>query len=66
MKWCDGPKTMVETTFRRIQQREEANNKRERALAYAFSHQVYPHKKKKNHVFMNFFCFEINETKFML
>ncbi|CAH1444563.1 unnamed protein product [Lactuca virosa] len=39
MKWCDGPKTMVETTFRRIQQREEASNKRERALAYAFSHQ---------------------------
>lgn len=56
MKWCDGPKTMVETTFRRIQQREEANNKRERALAYAFSHQVYPHKKKKSRLY-EFFLF---------
>ncbi|KAM7492545.1 hypothetical protein LguiA_035466 [Lonicera macranthoides] len=36
--WCGGPETMEEI-LSRIQQREEAIVKRERAMAYAFSHQ---------------------------
>ncbi|XP_020251355.1 protein IQ-DOMAIN 1 isoform X2 [Asparagus officinalis] len=36
--WCGGSETMEEILFR-IQQREEAAVKRERAMAYAFSHQ---------------------------
>lgn len=39
MDWCGGPETMEEI-LSRIQQREEATVKRERAMAYAFSHQV--------------------------
>ncbi|XP_024960735.1 protein IQ-DOMAIN 1-like [Cynara cardunculus var. scolymus] len=37
MKWCVEPE--MEETVSKIQQRAEAANKRERALAYAFSHQ---------------------------
>lgn len=36
--WCGGSETM-EDTIARIHQREEASVKRERAMAYAFSHQ---------------------------
>lgn len=39
VEWCGGPETMDEIVSR-IQQREEATNKRERAMAYAFYHQV--------------------------
>lgn len=38
VEWCNGSETMEEI-LSRIQQREEAAVKRERALAYAFSHQ---------------------------
>ncbi|VVA97680.1 unnamed protein product [Arabis nemorensis] len=38
VEWCGGSETMEEI-LARIQQREEATVKRERALAYAFSHQ---------------------------
>lgn len=38
VEWCGGPETMDEIVSR-IQQREEATNKRERAMAYAFYHQ---------------------------
>ncbi|KAI3497151.1 hypothetical protein L1887_39551 [Cichorium endivia] len=38
MKWCGSPHMIMETESK-IQQRDEAANKRERALAYAFSHQ---------------------------
>ncbi|KAG8386383.1 hypothetical protein BUALT_Bualt03G0143200 [Buddleja alternifolia] len=38
VEWCGGPETMEEI-LNRIQQREEASAKRERAMAYAFSHQ---------------------------
>jgi len=38
--WCGGSDTM-EDILSRIHQREEAAVKRERALAYAFSHQVH-------------------------
>ncbi|XP_076923519.1 protein IQ-DOMAIN 10-like [Bidens hawaiensis] len=37
-EWCGGTESM-EVIVSRIQQREEATNKRERAMAYAFSHQ---------------------------
>lgn len=39
MEWCGGVETM-EGILSRIYQREEAAVKRERAMAYAFSHQV--------------------------
>ncbi|KAL8237921.1 hypothetical protein R6Q59_019002 [Mikania micrantha] len=39
VEWCGGPETMEEIVSR-MQQREEATNKRERAMAYAFYHQV--------------------------
>lgn len=39
VEWCGGSETMEEI-LSRIQQREEAAVKRERAMAYAFSHQV--------------------------
>lgn len=39
VEWCGGSETMEEI-LARIQQREEATVKRERAMAYAFSHQV--------------------------
>lgn len=39
VEWCGGSDTMEEI-LARIQQREEAAVKRERAMAYAFSHQV--------------------------
>jgi hypothetical protein len=39
VEWCGGSDTMEEI-LSRIQQREEAAVKRERAMAYAFSHQV--------------------------
>ncbi|KAL9257248.1 IQ-DOMAIN 9-like protein [Drosera capensis] len=39
VEWCDGSETMEEI-LARIHQREEAAVKRERAMAYAFSHQV--------------------------
>ncbi|XP_014494082.1 protein IQ-DOMAIN 1 isoform X2 [Vigna radiata var. radiata] len=39
--WCGGSDTMEEILFR-IHQREEAAVKRERAMAYAFSHQWRP------------------------
>lgn len=39
MEWCSGSETMEEI-LSRIHQREEAAIKRERAMAYAFSHQV--------------------------
>ncbi|KAL3821235.1 hypothetical protein ACJIZ3_007140 [Penstemon smallii] len=38
VEWCGGPETMEEI-INRIQQREEAAAKRERTMAYAFSHQ---------------------------
>ncbi|XP_024980050.1 protein IQ-DOMAIN 1-like isoform X2 [Cynara cardunculus var. scolymus] len=38
VEWCGGPGTMDEIVSK-IHQREEASNKRERAMAYAFSHQ---------------------------
>ncbi|KAF5728712.1 putative calmodulin binding protein [Tripterygium wilfordii] len=38
VEWCGGSETMEET-LAKIQQREEAAVKRERAMAYAFSHQ---------------------------
>ncbi|KAI7743716.1 hypothetical protein M8C21_002222 [Ambrosia artemisiifolia] len=38
VEWCGGPETMEEIVSR-MQQREEATNKRERAMAYAFYHQ---------------------------
>ncbi|KAJ7968667.1 protein IQ-DOMAIN 1-like [Quillaja saponaria] len=38
VEWCGGSETMEET-LSRIHQREEAAVKRERAMAYAFSHQ---------------------------
>ncbi|KAF6177151.1 hypothetical protein GIB67_025488 [Kingdonia uniflora] len=38
VEWCGGAETMEEI-LGRIQQREEASVKRERAMAYAFSHQ---------------------------
>lgn len=38
-EWCSGSETMEEI-LSRIHQREEAAIKRERAMAYAFSHQV--------------------------
>ncbi|KAI3708337.1 hypothetical protein L2E82_37504 [Cichorium intybus] len=38
IKWCGSPHNILKTESK-IQQREEAANKRERALAYAFSHQ---------------------------
>ncbi|KAI5662447.1 hypothetical protein M9H77_21770 [Catharanthus roseus] len=38
VEWCGGSETMEEI-LQRIQQREEAAVKRERAMAYAFSHQ---------------------------
>ncbi|CAK9151678.1 unnamed protein product [Ilex paraguariensis] len=38
VEWCGGSETMEEI-LSRIQQREEASIKRERAMAYAFSHQ---------------------------
>lgn len=40
VEWCGGSETM-EDTLARIHQREEAAVKRERTLAYAFSHQVF-------------------------
>ncbi|KAK4484688.1 hypothetical protein RD792_007278, partial [Penstemon davidsonii] len=40
VEWCGGPETMEEI-INRIQQREEAAAKRERTMAYAFSHQAY-------------------------
>ena len=40
VEWCGGSDTMEEI-LSRIQQREEAAVKRERAMAYAFSHQVH-------------------------
>lgn len=40
MEWSNGPETMEEV-LSRIHLREEAAVKRERAMAYAFSHQVY-------------------------
>lgn len=39
VEWSGGPETMEEI-LSRIQQREEAATKRERAMAYAFSHQA--------------------------
>ena len=39
MEWNGGSETMEEV-MARIHQREEAAGKRERAMAYAFSHQV--------------------------
>ncbi|VFQ78914.1 unnamed protein product [Cuscuta campestris] len=39
VEWSSGPETMEEI-LQRIQQREEAAVKRERAMAYAFSHQA--------------------------
>lgn len=39
VEWCGGSETMEEI-LARIQHREEATVKRERAMAYAFSHQV--------------------------
>lgn len=39
VEWCGGSETMEEI-LAKIQQREEATVKRERAMAYAFSHQV--------------------------
>ncbi|KAK7244204.1 hypothetical protein RIF29_39022 [Crotalaria pallida] len=41
VEWCNGSETMEEI-LSRIHQREEAAVKRERALAYAFSHQWRP------------------------
>ncbi|KAJ4980805.1 hypothetical protein NE237_031642 [Protea cynaroides] len=38
VEWCGGSETMEEI-LSRIHQREEAVVKRERAMAYAFSHQ---------------------------
>ncbi|KAJ9538510.1 hypothetical protein OSB04_031243 [Centaurea solstitialis] len=38
VEWCNGPGTIDEVVSK-IHQREEASNKRERAMAYAFSHQ---------------------------
>ncbi|XP_071715466.1 protein IQ-DOMAIN 10-like [Rutidosis leptorrhynchoides] len=38
VEWCGGPESMDEIVSK-IQQRGEATNKRERAMAYAFSHQ---------------------------
>nr|XP_043627157.1 protein IQ-DOMAIN 10-like [Erigeron canadensis] len=38
IEWCNGPESMDEMA-NKIQQRGEATNKRERAMAYAFSHQ---------------------------
>jgi len=40
VEWCSGSETMEEI-LSRIHQREEAAIKRERAMAYAFSHQVH-------------------------
>lgn len=40
VEWSGGSETMEET-LGRIHQREEAAVKRERTLAYAFSHQVW-------------------------
>lgn len=40
VEWSNGPETMEEV-LARIHLREEAAVKRERAMAYAFSHQVY-------------------------
>lgn len=39
MEWSGGPETMEEI-LNRIQQRETAAAKRERTMAYAFSHQA--------------------------
>lgn len=39
VEWCGGSETMEEI-LQRIQQREVAAVKRERAMAYAFSHQA--------------------------
>lgn len=39
MKWLGGPETNEENLLK-MKEREKAINKRERALAYAFSHQV--------------------------
>ncbi|PKI61817.1 hypothetical protein CRG98_017794 [Punica granatum] len=39
VEWCGGAETMEEI-LGRIHQREEAAVKRERAMAYAFNHQV--------------------------
>jgi len=39
VEWCGGSETMEEI-LAKIQQKEEATVKRERAMAYAFSHQV--------------------------
>lgn len=39
VEWCGGSETMEEI-LARIHQREEAAVKRERTMAYAFSHQV--------------------------
>ncbi|OIW05285.1 hypothetical protein TanjilG_03674 [Lupinus angustifolius] len=41
VEWCNGSETMEEI-LSRLQQREEAAIKRERAMAYAFSHQWRP------------------------
>nr|KYP51392.1 Protein IQ-DOMAIN 1 [Cajanus cajan] len=41
VEWCSGSETMEEI-LSRLQQREEAAIKRERAMAYAFSHQWRP------------------------
>lgn len=42
VEWCGGAETMEEI-LSRIHEREEAAVKRERAMAYAFSHQVCTH-----------------------
>lgn len=39
VEWCGGSET-IEEALARIHQREEAAVKRERAMAYAFNHQV--------------------------
>ena len=39
VEWCNGSETMEEI-ISRLYQREEAAIKRERTMAYAFSHQV--------------------------
>jgi len=39
VEWCGGSETMEET-IARLHLREEAAVKRERTMAYAFSHQV--------------------------
>lgn len=60
MEWSNGPETMEEV-LARIHLREEAAVKRERAMAYAFSHQVYSAITLQFHQFV---CFTIKVPYF--